>query len=80
MITNGTAAQQDEKLRQTGLASLVTDAVISEAVGSKKPDHLIFRTALEAAGRHGGHGPAWMVGDHPVADIAGAKNCGLLTG
>jgi putative hydrolase of the HAD superfamily len=58
----------------------MTEAVNSEAVGSKKPDSLIFRTALQAAARHGGGGPAWMVGDSPVADIAGAKNCGLLTG
>ncbi|WP_255362205.1 HAD family hydrolase [Blastococcus aurantiacus] len=80
VVTNGTVAQQDEKLRRTGLGSLVTDAVISEAVGSRKPDPLIFRAALEAARRHGGRGPAWMVGDHPVADIAGARDCGLLTG
>jgi FMN phosphatase YigB (HAD superfamily) len=64
----------------TGLATLISDVVISEAVGSAKPGPLIFRTALEAASRHGGRGPAWMVGDHPVADIAGAKGCGLLTG
>ena len=80
VVTNGTTAQQSQKLERTGLAALIADAVISEAVGSRKPDPLIFRTALEAAGRHGGRGPAWMIGDHPMADIAGAKNCGLLTG
>lgn len=80
VVTNGTVAQQGRKLLHTGLASLITEAVVSEAVGSKKPDPLIFRTALEVAGRHGGRGPAWMVGDHPVADIAGAQACGLLTG
>ena len=80
VVTNGTTAQQSRKLERTGLAALIADAVISEAVGSKKPDPLIFRTALDAAGRHGGRGPAWMIGDHPVADIAGAKHCGLHTG
>ncbi|MDT0275256.1 HAD family hydrolase [Blastococcus goldschmidtiae] len=80
VVTNGIVAQQERKLQRTGLAALITDSVISEAVGSKKPDPRIFRTALEAAGRHGGRGPAWMIGDHPMADIAGARNCGLLTG
>lgn len=80
VVTNGTIAQQSRKLEHTGLTALIADAVISEAVGSKKPDPLIFRTALEAAGRCGGRGAAWMIGDHPVADIAGAKHCGLLTG
>jgi len=80
VLSNGTIAQQGRKLDHTGLTELIDDAVISEAVGSKKPDPLIFGAALEAAGRSGGRGPAWMIGDHPVADIAGAKNRGLLTG
>ena len=80
VVTNGTTAQQSQKLEHTGLTALIADAVISEAVGSRKPDPRIFRTALEAARRHGGRGPAWMIGDHPWADIAGAKHCGLLTG
>ena len=80
VVTNGTVAQQGRKLLHTGLASLVAEAVVSEDVGCTKPDPLIFRTALEVAGRHGGRGPAWMVGDHPVADIAGAQACGLSTG
>jgi FMN phosphatase YigB (HAD superfamily) len=80
VVSNGAVAQQEQKLRRTGLSSFVSEAVISDAVGSKKPDPLIFRTALDVAARHGGRGPAWMVGDHPVADIAGAKECGLLTG
>ncbi len=79
VVTNGTVAQQEQKLQDSGLTSLITEAVISEAVGSKKPDPLIFRTALRTAAHHGGGGPTWMVGDHPVADIAGARNCGLLT-
>ena len=80
VVTNGTVDQQSRKLEDAALAGLITDVVISEAVGSRKPDPTIFRTALDAAGRHGGRGPAWMIGDHPVADIAGAKNCGLRTG
>ena len=47
---------------------------------SAEPGDLDFGVALETAVRHGGHGPAWMIGDHPVADIAGAEHCGLLTG
>lgn len=80
VVTNGTVSQQEQKLQRTGLTLVISEAVISEAVGSKKPDSLIFRTALEAAAHHGADGPAWMVGDHPVADIAGAQRCGLFTG
>jgi FMN phosphatase YigB (HAD superfamily) len=48
--------------------------VTSAAVGVEKPHPLIFRTALDAAGTptH-----AWMIGDNPVADVAGAAKLGI---
>lgn len=38
VVTNGTVIQQEQKLHHTGLTALITQAVVSEAVGSKKPD------------------------------------------
>lgn len=80
VVTNGPTAQQSLKMRITGLDDVVHDIVISEAAGVKKPDPAIFQVALAAAAAHGGREPAWMVGDHPVADIAGAQTSGLQTG
>lgn len=80
VVTNGTVIQQNAKLVRTGLLALVDDVVISEAVGVKKPAERIFAIALDRAQRIGGAGSTWMVGDHAVADIAGARDCGPQTG
>lgn len=75
VVTNGTIAQQEAKLRHTGLDRYLTSAVISERLGAKKPDPAVFLAAL------GDTRPteAWMVGDHPEADIAGARSLGIRT-
>src|SRR5690349_18205585 len=65
VVTNGTVAQQERKIRHLGLDEHLDGWTISEAAGCKKPDARIFRRAAEVAGR-----PltgAWMVGDHPAA-------------
>ncbi|MCQ4208944.1 HAD family hydrolase [Streptomyces longispororuber] len=77
IVTNGTTAQQESKIRITGLDRLVRAWVVSEAVGHKKPEPEIFHAAARAAGQ-----PltgAWMVGDSAHADIAGANALGLLS-
>lgn len=73
VITNGTVAQQEAKLQHVGLEQYIPTAVISERFGAKKPDPSIFLAAL------GETSPvdAWMVGDHPAADIAGARALGI---
>ena len=80
VVTNGTVAQQTAKLLRTGLQRHLDDVVISEAVGVKKPDPRIFAAAIRQAIVAGGSGSTWMIGDHPTADIAGARDCGLQTG
>lgn len=62
------------------MVELVDEVVISEAVGFKKPDRRTFEAAAHQVSSIGGTEPVWMVGDHPVADIAGARNCGFSTG
>lgn len=75
IVTNGRTVQQEAKIRNTGLAQLVQGWVISEDVGHKKPEPEIFQAAaatvsLPLPG-------AWVIGDSPHADIAGANVLGL---
>lgn len=75
IVTNGRTAQQEAKIRRTGLDRLVQGWVISENAGCKKPDPEIFHAAAEAGGA-----PltgAWVIGDSAHADIAGADALGL---
>ena len=78
VVTNGTVGQQKHKLHRTGLLHYSPHPSISEAVGAKKPHRLVFGTALSQSG----HRPeqSWMVGDHPVTDMAGAHQIGIRTG
>lgn len=77
VVTNGSVRQQTMKIERTGLGAILDAAVISESVGVKKPDAAIFRAALRL---HREAGIVWMVGDHPKADVAGARAVGISTG
>ncbi|WP_328792711.1 HAD family hydrolase [Streptomyces sp. NBC_00273] len=75
IVTNGRTTQQEAKIRHTGLDQLVQGWVISETVGRKKPEPEIFHAAAATVGV-----PltgAWVIGDSPHADIAGANALGL---
>jgi putative hydrolase of the HAD superfamily len=75
VVTNGTVAQQERKLRHTGLDREVAGWVISEGAGLRKPDPAIFRFAAAHAGQS--LDGAWMIGDSAQADIEGARGVGL---
>ena len=77
VVTNGGTVQQSLKLEHTGIGATVDFSCISEAVGVRKPDPVIFKLAAERCGAtlEGG----WMVGDHPAYDIAGGNAAGLRT-
>lgn len=75
VVTNGTVAQQERKLRHTGLDREVAGWVISEGAGIRKPDPGIFRFAAAQAGQS--LDGAWMIGDSAEADIGGACRAGL---
>nr|WSY51528.1 HAD family hydrolase [Streptomyces sp. NBC_00886] len=70
IVTNGRVAQQESKIRNTGLDMIVHGWVISESVGHKKPAPEIFHAAAATAGAslH----EAWVVGDSAHADIRAA--------
>ncbi len=75
VVTNGTVAQQERKLRHTGLDREVAGWVVSEGVGLRKPDPAIFRVAAARAGQS--LDGAMMIGDSAQADIGGARAAGL---
>ena len=74
IVTNGRVAQQEQKIRRTGLDALVRAWVISEAAGHKKPDPTIFETAARTVGAS--PRGSWVVGDSPHADVRGAIDIG----
>jgi putative hydrolase of the HAD superfamily len=75
VVTNGTVAQQERKLRHTGLDREVAGWVVSEGVGLRKPDPAIFRVAAARAGQS--LAGAMMIGDSAQADIGGARAAGV---
>lgn len=78
VVTNGTVAQQEAKLRRTGLDRLVEGWTISEGAGVRKPDRRIFELAAAAAGVPLS-GSGWMVGDNAELDVGGGAAAGLRT-
>jgi len=75
VVSNGATRQEDGKIRRTGLDRYVAAWVISEEAGVSKPNPRIFDVAGQRA--HMRLQGAWVVGDSPEADIAGADAVGL---
>jgi len=75
IVTNNRTAEQQQKLRFLGLASLVDALITSEQVGVLKPDPAIYAVALARLGAS----PAEtvMVGDNWTADVLGALAVGI---
>jgi putative hydrolase of the HAD superfamily len=75
IVTNNTAAEQQEKLAAFGLAQYVDALVTSEEFGAAKPDRTIFDHALERVDAC--CGDAVMVGDSWANDVVGAHGAGI---
>ncbi|HTV21014.1 MAG TPA: HAD family hydrolase [Polyangiaceae bacterium] len=75
IVTNGRADTQAAKVERLGLEPFVAATLISEREGIRKPDRRIFELALSRIGVSAEE--AWHVGDHPMADVAGAHAAGL---
>ncbi|NDL56715.1 HAD family hydrolase [Phytoactinopolyspora mesophila] len=75
IVTNGSVAAQEPKIRTSGLDAMVDGWIISEEADVWKPDPLIFELAAERA--RAPLGGAWMIGDNPASDIAGAHRAGI---
>lgn len=76
IVSNGMSDNQEGKIRATGLSGMVDGWVISEEVGTRKPDPAIFRALAD---RIGCSLNGWMVGDSLEHDIAGGIAAGLQT-
>jgi putative hydrolase of the HAD superfamily len=75
LVTNGRTDNQAAKVSRLGLEPFLDATLISESEGLRKPDRRIFERALARIGVAPEH--AWHVGDHPMADVAGAHAAGL---
>ena len=62
-------------LRETGLDRHIDAAVDSDEIGVKKPDPVIFLTALQSLGSHPAE--ALFVGDSFTRDVIGAQRVGI---
>jgi len=79
VVTNGPPSQL-EKLVRAGLIERIDGYCISDEFGVAKPDRRIFEETVDRCMKPG-TAPAtvWMVGDSPMADIAGGRGAGLRT-
>jgi putative hydrolase of the HAD superfamily len=75
VVTNGMTAIQQRKIDALGIRRFFASIVISESTGCKKPDPLIFQSALGELGLEPHQ--CVFVGDHPVNDIVGSREAGL---
>ncbi|MBK5214613.1 MAG: YjjG family noncanonical pyrimidine nucleotidase [Flavobacteriaceae bacterium] len=77
IITNGFEEVQYLKLNNSGIKKYFSTITTSEEVGSKKPNPVIFETALTKASATAKN--SLMIGDSFEADIKGAENAGMQT-
>ena len=78
IITNGFTALQEIRLQRTGFTDYFDAVIISEQVGTAKPDKAIFEYALKEAGQPN-KDQVLMVGDNPDSDVLGGLNAGIET-
>ncbi|TVQ28724.1 MAG: noncanonical pyrimidine nucleotidase, YjjG family [Spirochaetaceae bacterium] len=79
LVTNGIAAVQRSRIARAAIADRFTAIVISEEVGSQKPDRAIFEHAVAALSTSGAPDPSRivMIGDGLHSDIKGAIDFGI---
>ena len=75
LITNGFAEVQWVKIENSGLKPFFEHIIISEEVGTQKPDKEIFEIAMDRAFTHADE--CIMIGDNYNTDIVGARNAGI---
>ena len=77
IITNGFHEVQNLKLKNSGILTYFKTVTTSEEVGLKKPNPVIFKTAMEKAIAQ--PQKSIMIGDTFEADILGAEAVGMET-
>lgn len=76
VVTNGSELAQSTKLAHLGIDHYFSAIVISGVVRYEKPDPRIYACALTAMGCS--PASALFVGDHPVNDVLGSSQAGLI--
>lgn len=75
LLTNGTQAQQLDKLQQTGLVEAFDVICTSERIGVQKPDPRAFHILAAELGVD--TSVCLFVGDSPAHDVEGARGAGM---
>lgn len=78
IITNGFSAVQTSRIKRSALCNTFEQIIMSEQVGSKKPDKLIFDVALAKLNMTD-KSKVLIVGDSLTSDIQGGINYGIDT-
>jgi 2-haloacid dehalogenase len=78
IITNGLRAVQRPRLERSTIKPYIKDIVISEEIGSGKPNHPIFDAAFALMGNPSKK-EVLIVGDSLTSDIRGGLNYGVDT-
>jgi putative hydrolase of the HAD superfamily len=76
LLTDGPVRAQQSKLETLGWTDLFDSVVVTGALPAGKPDRRAFEAVLSELGVV--PAAAVYVGDHPEADIRGAKDAGML--
>lgn len=77
IITNGNVEHQSYIIDALGFETLMTNIVISEQVGFRKPDPEIFRLMMESLNEQPEN--CMFVGDHPDNDVRASHNLGMIS-
>jgi putative hydrolase of the HAD superfamily len=75
IITNGRGAFQSRAIQGLGIENFFDVVLVSEVEQVRKPEAEIFDRALQRLNTNAE--TTVFVGDHPEADILGARNAGL---
>ncbi len=77
VVTNGTFAAQERKLKHSGIGELVEDAFISDLIGHEKPSKAYFDHVLGKIGDYEKQ-EIMIVGDSLTSDMQGGNNAGII--
>lgn len=75
LVTNGNAAYQRMKIERFDLARCFDIILVEGEFGAGKPDHRIYKAALQSLGCYPTN--AWMIGDDLHNDVAPAQQLGM---
>lgn len=76
LISNGKRQFQRDNLNALGIAEYFDTILISEEVGLRKPDPLIFQRGIDHLSVSAAE--SIFVGDHPEHDVKAARDAGML--